>query len=179
MKYGLLGREFDYFKYPEGTHCIYKTFCTTKFTTLASVGWATWHVLGRSTAKTWQETALYYPQFVVPGVATGFMWGATVCFMANERKKDDEYNYMAGGMASGAMLGACRGSYSVGGYAMLLGGFFSYAWKYWKQTTNNLPMIPDNVYPTYGEWDSVWFHHYDKKTLIPDPGLYDGSEDLV
>jgi len=177
--YGLLGSKFDYFKYPDGTHCLYKTFCATKFTTIGSMMVGTWEVLGTpKTVNNWQEVALFYPKWVVPGFSTGFVWGATVCFLAFERKKDDEYNYLAGGAAAGMMLGACRRSYSWGFYSTLFGGGLSWAWKYWNNMTNGLEMVPRKVFPTTGQWDAQWFHHYEKRPMIADPGPYDGSEDL-
>ncbi|XP_018015043.1 NADH dehydrogenase [ubiquinone] 1 alpha subcomplex subunit 11 [Hyalella azteca] len=114
--------KYSYDDYPDGTHCLYKTACVTKQTSLLALAMGTFDVINISKPSNIGGALIRYPRYMVPGFFSGLVFGLTTCTLTQMRQKDDHFNYIVGAGSAGIVIGACRRSLAVGIPLMLLFG---------------------------------------------------------
>ncbi|KAF2362375.1 hypothetical protein FHG87_006869 [Trinorchestia longiramus] len=163
--------KYKYEDYPDGTHCVYKTACITRDTTLFGMVIGMFDVINISKPSNIGGVLVRLPRYVVPGFCTGLVFGLTTCTLTQVRKKDDHYNYMWGGAAAGAVMGACKRSFAVGTPCTVLFALIGVLYK--EARLNDFVFFP-KVNHCYGSYDT-YFSRSDF-TLTPDRPKYTGQD---
>jgi len=148
-QYGLFGQKFNYNKYPDGENCLYKTFCTTKFMTIAGFGAAFFHVNVTKHNSVF-EFARWFPKIMGPAMLMGATMGGTACYLTMLRGKDDAWNYYFAGGATGGMLGMCLKNVSHGCHSAFYISLIAAAYKAAKMEGHVFDNLVD---PSFGMGD--------------------------
>jgi len=153
-KYGLFGRRFDYWLYPDGTHCGYKTLVTAKTGFFIGLPLAFWNACFYP-AKELRDYLKPFPRRILPLTATGLIFGTTSCYSTALRGKDDCWNYLLAGATSGAVFGATINPGKIYGLPILAFAVFAGIYKYSKQCGIKWSLVGDKKWMN-GDFDGVY-----------------------
>jgi len=153
FKYGLFGRNFDYWLYPDGTHCGYKTFISTKTGFFIGLPLAYFNACFYP-AKQITDFLKPFPRRILPLTATGFIFGTAACYSTALRGKDDCWNYLFAGAASGAVFGATINPGTIYGLPILAFAVFAATYKYTKIIGVDWTIKSDKNWTT-GDFDGI------------------------
>jgi len=131
-QYGLVGRKFDYWLYPDGTNCAYKTFVTTKTGFFLGLPIAIFNWTNMGNAKAMVDFVKPFPKRILPLTAAGFIFGSSACYSAALRGKDDIWNYTFAGAAGGTVMAATMNPGKFHGGAIVFFAFAATLYKYSK-----------------------------------------------
>lgn len=105
---------YKYYDTPKGDDIFKKLWVTTKIAGSAGLMWSTADVMLYSYPKGYLQTIGRYAYITGPLVGIAAAFTITSNISASLRKKDDNWNYVLGGIAAGNMVGAWRKSIMVG-----------------------------------------------------------------
>lgn len=105
---------YYFFDTPTNQDCFKKMWFTTKYGTLAGLVVSFHDIVLVSHPKDLFQGVTRVARFTLPAAAMGATFSAVTCSLATARKKDDELNYVIGGLLAGSVWGAARRSVAVG-----------------------------------------------------------------
>ncbi|KAL1140199.1 hypothetical protein AAG570_000131 [Ranatra chinensis] len=156
---------YKYYDTPEGEDCFKKLWYVTKYAGVYSVLGASIDVLLYSHPKGYAATLGRYVYLISPALGVAAAFATTVCTATNVRHKDDKWNYLLGGLASGAVVGAWRKNIKVGVFASLALGLAAVLKK--DSVENGWVVLGERSRnATVGNF---WFVKRDY-SIMPDPG---------
>ncbi|KAK9754446.1 hypothetical protein QE152_g1221 [Popillia japonica] len=112
-------KPYHYFDTPEGEDIFKKLMVVLKPVALTGIAASTVNVLCFPTAKTYLEVFGKYAYFTLPLVGAASAFVIISNLGVNYRQKDDKLNWVAGALASGAIVGAWTRSTQAGSFACL------------------------------------------------------------
>lgn len=160
--------KYSYYDTPDGQDCFKKLFFAAKYGTVGALVTATADVLYNSHPKGYTQTAIRYGFFLFPMVGIACTFTAITCAATSLRKKDDEVNYLIGGMCAGGCSGVWMRSRTFGSIAAVALG--SYAFLKKNAVMNGYDLFPDNPYPS----NDIWLNTHDF-TISKDPRLWNSN----
>lgn len=105
---------YKYYDTPMGQDSLKKLWITTKLAGTGGLAWSTIDVMLNSKPKGYLPTIGRYIYITGPFIGIAGAFSITANAAANFRGKDDTWNYVLGGIASGCITGAWRRSVMVG-----------------------------------------------------------------
>lgn len=105
---------YEYYDTPDGTDYFKKLVSITKYVAPISIIVATHDVMLYSHPKGYGPIMARYLAYAGPALGMTAAFTTATFLSANIRKKDDYWNYLAGGVASGSVYGAFRSSMMAG-----------------------------------------------------------------